>query len=454
MALKTCRVCKLSKPYAAFSKDPNCKGGLQGLCKACRRVAYAAKSRMRYAPARDLADGPNLKAFIDSDDSDRFGEGLISAAPPARMVADVPIAPVPEGFTIRSVGTLVDADGNTERQWIGAAPEGEHYEEILPAMQKGQTLRGTSTLVDGTGNVRAQWIKTNQNAQDKLAAALEALSTIADRWQGKADPVPMPPVDTDRMMTMYPMGDPHIGMFSWEPETGVNFDLKIAERNACAAIDRLVAISPATKRAVLVNIGDFFHSDSRRNQTTSGTPVDVDGRFAKVLGVGVRIMRYHIDRILTKHADTEVKILGGNHDADTAQMLAICLSQFYEREPRVRIDTSPSKFQKYRFGKNLFGFTHQDTVKIDALGEIMACDWPQDWAETLHRYWITGHIHHKTVTELRGCIVESLRTLASADAWHRGQGYRSGRDMQAIVYDHDLGEVLRHRVGIAEIEGA
>jgi hypothetical protein len=82
----------------------------------------------------------------------------------------------------------------------------------------------------------------------------------------------------------------------------------------------------------------------------------------------------------------------------------------------------------------------------------MACDWPQDWAETLYRYWITGHIHHDTVKELRGCVVESFRTLAPGDAWHHSKGYRSGRDMRVLVFDRERGPILRHTVGIAEIE--
>ncbi len=412
---KHCTRCGLDKPTTAFSPRTESKDGLRSACKECT----AANERTRYH---------------------------------ARTRKEVPTEPIPDGFEVRNVSSQVDPDGKLEKQWIDARREGPAVEEILDAVPSGHRVKALSTLIGENGQVRAQWIKTDQTRENHLAAALEALSTIAHRWQGKADPTPTPKVDTERLLTLYPMGDPHIGMFSWEPETGAHFDLKIAERNACRAIDRLVEISPATGKAVLVNIGDFFHSDSRKNQTTAGTPVDVDGRFAKVLGVGVRIMRYHIDRILTKHGECEVKTLGGNHDADTAAMLAICLSQFYEREPRVKIDTSPAKFQKYRFGRNLFGFTHADTVKLAALGEIMACDWPHDWAETFHRYWFTGHIHHKTVTELRGCIVESLRTLASADAWHRGQGYRSGRDMQAIVYDLDRGEVLRNRVGILEIE--
>ncbi len=412
--MKSCRTCSVEKTIEEFRKGAG-SHGRRGTCKTCE--AKSDKARR--------------------------------AEPP------VPLEPIPEGFEVRDVSTQVDADGNTEKQWLGARRESDTSTEHVAAVPVGHRLKGVSTLVGPNGQVLAQWQKTDQAAVDKRAAALEALASIADRLEGKALATPAPRIDTERLLTLYPMGDPHIGMFSWEPETGAHFDLKIAERNACDAIDRLVAISPATQKALLVNIGDFFHSDSRKNQTTAGTPVDVDGRFFKVLGVGVRILVYHIDRILEKHGECDVRSLGGNHDADTSAMLLVCLAMYYRNEPRVKIDVSPAKFQSYRFGKNLFGFTHQDTVKIESLGEIMACDWPEDWAACPHRYWFTGHIHHKTVTELRGNVLcESLRTLASSDAWHRGQGYRSGRDMQAIIYDRELGEKLRNRVGIMEIEGA
>ena len=144
-------------------------------------------------------------------------------------------------------------------------------------------------------------------------------------------------------------------------------------------------------------------------------------------------MRRAIDRMLAKFEIVDVICEIGNHDWHTSIMLAICLDQYYENEPRVTVDTSPAKYHWYRFGQNLIGVTHGDTVKLADLGEIMACDRAQDWGDTKHRYWITGHIHHDTVKELRGCTVESFRTLAPADAWHRGQGYRSGRDLKLLV---------------------
>ncbi len=315
----------------------------------------------------------------------------------------------------------------------------------------GFSIRGESTLYGADGEVRAKWVKTKADESEKYKALLDAMASIADKWTGLAEPIPAPSVSNDDILCVYPLGDPHIGLLSWKPETGNDFDLKIAERNLCTAIDHLVTMAPPAKRALVISLGDMFHADSKAATTTAGTSVDVDGRWAKVLGIGIRVGRYLIDRTLEKHERVDAIIESGNHDWHTSAMLAICLSQFYENEPRVTIDTSPAKFHYYRFGKVLIGTTHGDTVKLDKLGGVMACDKPHDWGETLHRYWYTGHIHHDTVRELPGCTVESFRTLAPGDAWHMGQGYRSGRDMKLDVLHREHGRINRHIVGINQI---
>lgn len=362
-----------------------------------------------------------------------------------------PLEAVPEGFHVSHVGTLVDEQGNTEKQWIGAKPEPIASAEHQPAIPTGHIVKGVSSLLDGQGKLIAQWVKTKDGSGDPVAMLLEAMKDI-DCWSGKSEPSPWlaRPVDDD-LMCIYPMGDPHIGMFAWGAETGANHDVKIAERDLYTAVDHLVQLAPHAKRALIVSVGDFFHADNRGNTTTGGTPVDSDGRWPKVLAAGIRLMRRVIDRALEKHEQVTVICEIGNHDWHTSIVLATCLAQFYEREPRVTIDTSPAKFHWYRFGANLIGTTHGDTVKLDELGGVMACDRPHDWGETKHRYWLTGHIHHTTVKELKGCIVESFRTLAPADAWHRGQGYRSGQEMTCLVMDKQDGVINRHTVGIAQI---
>ena len=81
----------------------------------------------------------------------------------------------------------------------------------------------------------------------------------------------------------------------------------------------------------------------------------------------------------------------------------------------------------------------------------MAQDRAEDWGETTHRAWWTGHIHHETAKDFIGVKVESFRILAPEDAWASGQGYRSISDQKAIILHSDHGEVSRHTVNPAMI---
>jgi hypothetical protein len=312
----------------------------------------------------------------------------------------------------------------------------------------GFEVSGVSTMYDDEGNVKLQWVKTKQEAEKLLELALEATKDAFTEIKVPRIKAPKK-FDAKNLLTVYPMGDPHIGMYAWAEEAGEDFDVKIAERNLVTATERLVACAPASEHALIVNVGDFYHSDTMDNRTSrSGHALDVDTRWANVLRVGVRAMRSCIEAALRKHKKVHVINEIGNHDDHTAQVLTLALTMAYEDNPRVTFDESPGRFHYYRFGKVLIGVTHGDTVKPDKLGGIMATDRALDWGETHRRYWYTGHIHTRNTFELPGCEVESFRTLAAKDAWTASMGYRSGRDMYCIVIHEEFGEIERHRKDI------
>lgn len=328
--------------------------------------------------------------------------------------------------------------------------------DMTKATPDGYHVKGVSTYYkvqpDGSKVPSGQWVKTNKDEEHKVEALLEAMEHVADAWRGLADPAAAPGAAEADLLAVYTMGDPHLGMYAWAAETGQSFDLQIAERELVGAVDHLVDLAPAAEEALIINLGDFFHADNQSNQTSRAHhALDVDTRWGKVLSVGIRAMRRCIDCALVKHKRVRVVCEIGNHDDHSAIMLAICLQQYYEREPRVAIDTSPAKFHWLRFGDCLIGITHGDTVKMDQLPGIMACDRPEDWGATKYRYWYTGHVHHDAVREYPGCLVESFRTLAPADAWSRSMGYRSGQDMKADVLHRKWGRINRHIVGIKQL---
>lgn len=320
---------------------------------------------------------------------------------------------------------------------------------------EGHIAKGVSTLYDGDGNIKAQWVKSSLDADSALEAVKQSLSDLAEQVRGLSPPTPPPVHCNDDLLTVIPMGDPHFGLLSWARETGEDFDLDIAERLTFGAVDRLTSLTPSTGTALLLNLGDYFHADNSSNRTPrGGNELDVDGRFPKIASIGFRAMIRCIDRLLENHAKVIVRNNRGNHDPHQAAMLTIAVEAYYHANDRVHVETTPSGFYFYRFGKVLIGSTHGDGAKLTDLPMIMANDAPHDWAAADYRVWHCGHFHHDQTKDLVGCTVETHRTLAAGDAWHRYAGYRAGRDMKAIVYHRRFGEVNRIRCGVELLEAA
>ena len=379
-----------------------------------------------------------LKPFCISEPQSALINALIAAQGNRRVASEM------IGITERSIYSML---GRIKRQAAakGYAPEHDMTKTSAP----GFIVKGVSTLYDSEGELKSQWVKTTSDGE-KFELLQDEIKNVFSEWKGKGKIYAAPKIQNSELLTVYPMGDPHLGMFAWGEESGEDFDLKIGEQNLTSAVDRLVSCSPKSESALILNLGDFFHADTMDNKTRrSGVPLDVDSRWSKLLRVGVRTMIRCIEAATAKHQKVTVVNMIGNHDDHTSQMLSIALSLFYEGNDRVTVDCSPAKFWYLKFGSVLIGSTHGDTCKVSDLPGIMATDRAEDWGETKHRYFYTGHIHNRNVGEYPGLTWESFRTLAAKDSWHAGKGYRSGRDMYCIVLSKEGGEIERHRVDIS-----
>lgn len=332
----------------------------------------------------------------------------------------------------------------------GVSPE----HDMKHAVPEGYIVKGVSTYYSEDGSVRGQWVKSalNQNQQQIQEAFLEAFKSdipkiSATKFSNKEN------ID-DALLNVYVYGDPHIGLRTWEDETGTNHDLNASINLFTTAHADLVHRSPNADTAIILNLGDYFHADDGRNVTLrSGHVLDVDGRYQKVRIVGFKILRAMIEMALEKHKKVIVWNIQGNHDDYSAIDLSLWLSVAYEDEPRVQIETSPNRFYYYQHGYVMLAATHGDTVRQNKIQGVMASDKSEMWGQTKFRYAHMGHIHHKTLKDEAGVAVETHRVLQPNDLYSHMAGYRSQRDAQCITYHSRLGEYARVMVNPTIVEG-
>lgn len=360
---------------------------------------------------------------------------------------------VPQYF-VRDLAEQYDVSTRTIQHTIFGR-DGKTLIDDFPAhLQDDATvLRGRSVLLDADGKVKQQWVKTEQKADTEamkavihdLCADLPKFTPV--KYEGKK-------YKNSDLLTVYPMGDPHFGLYAWNEETeGGDFDLSIAERDLCEAMDRLVASSPASENALIINLGDFFEADNMQGETMrSKNKLDTDTRWLKVLRTGIRALIRCIQAALTKHKHVSVICAIGNHDDHSSMFLMTILSHLFEKEKRLTIFDAPTIKHYFHWESILIGVHHGHTIKMKELVAQMPYDRPAEFHASKHRYWWTGHIHQDRKIEEQGVLVESARTLAARNAWAASIGYRSGRDAKAVVYHKDFGEVERHTVSVDMLE--
>lgn len=346
-------------------------------------------------------------------------------------------APVLPGYAIKSIASR-SVDGAWVKQTKAPGPEF--------AVPEGHAVKGVSALVDGDGRVMAQWVKTRLDNDDVL---IDAIRAVFEAYRGRAEPSPAPDHTDGTLLSVYPIADVHLGMLAWGKETGEDYDLGIASDLLRSGIARLVAQSPASKQAIILNLGDFYHADDSRNMTPrSGNILDVDGRYFRVLTAGVQLFMDCIDLALQKHETVLVRNVPGNHDPHAGIALTVALSAFYADEPRVTIDDDPGAFFYHRFGSTLIGATHGDRIKPQDAAMTMAVRNPDDWGASKYRWHLFGHIHHRRVQEVGNVVCEAFQTVAAKDSYHHARGYSSGQSLTSVTLHHDDGEIGRHIVNV------
>jgi hypothetical protein len=313
----------------------------------------------------------------------------------------------------------------------------------------GRKIKGVSTLYGPEGDVKAQWVK---EGADQIETA-DLIDVVREAFIGyeAAGPIQPPEQTDDELLTVYVITDAHIGLRAEADECGEEDNLELGVERLRSCMRKLVAKSPPSSTALVLNLGDFFHTNDHKPMTPAhGNILDVGARYTRMAKAGVGVFRECVDLALTKHDKVIVKHLQGNHDLTAWVVLQVASAAHYAENPRVTVDEGEADYYFLRFGSNLIGAHHGHRMKHEELAMLMANECREDWGETLYHWFLHGHFHHAQVRDVMGVRVEGFRTLTPPDGFHAGK-YGSPRSMVSITLHRDEGEEGRDLVNIRPI---
>jgi len=330
----------------------------------------------------------------------------------------------------------------------GVAP----HRDLTHQTAEGFQAKRISTAYKEDGSVALQWViqePDKQSLQQRLNYMLEG---IKDDLTGFKKAVKAPAKVNADYLAMYIIGDHHFGMLA-DSETKLDdddWDVKIASKILLDSTERLANRVGDAEIGVLLNVGDFFHADSSKNETTAGTRVDVDTRIGKTFKLAGRLFQILVEKMLKTHKKVVVINVRGNHDSDMACHLSSCLEIIYDNEPRVEVLQNYSKFIHYQWHNNLFVFHHGDRIKHEQILQTVIKNLDDQWSQSKNRYCHLGHIHHHIAREVGSMHFEHFGSLTSTDQWHSDSGYGAERSMTAVVYHKEHGEDSRVKIKVGK----
>lgn len=346
-------------------------------------------------------------------------------------------APAMPGFEISKVTTAPDGGQHVTQK----LERGEVFE-----MPKTHFLGKMTVQRDPEGRVLTDWIRVMPDEAQRDAAMRAVVDAFKDELP-RAEPVILNPrieYNAD-LLNQYTVTDLHFGMLAWREETGADYDLKIAEQLLLDWFAAAIRQSPDASTAILCQLGDLLHHDAHESVTPAHRNVlDADSRLQKMIRVIIRTMRRIVTMLLEKHEHVHIIMSDANHDPAGGAWLREMFAAFFEDEPRVTVDTSPSTYNVFEFGQTSLFYHHGHRRKIASVDSVFVGKFREIFGRTKHSYAHLGHLHSDEMKSAPTTMkVERHETLASPDAYSANGGWLSGRSAKVITYSKRFGEVGR-----------
>mgnify|MGYP003674744735 FL=1 len=317
-----------------------------------------------------------------------------------------------------------------------------HRDVDHPTME-GYQAKFVTSRYDGEGNLKGQYVRQEREKNDDSQEVLRSfVDGLLEELPDVHTPIKAPEITGKDRLNVFAIGDHHLGMHSYKPQTGFNYDVNIAENLLEQSFENLIARADKAEAAMFLNMGDFMHTDSE-SSTTAGTPQDTDGRYERTVRHARILMKRMIVRLLETYPHVYVLNIRGNHDHRASYFLNEIMTAYFENEPRITVLCNQKKFIPFYWGKVMMLTHHGDGINPQKMYEVATRNFREEWGSHPFVYGYTAHFHHKTVLELPGMVCEQMGVLCPVDKWHAAKGYGASRTMVCITHHKEFGEVGR-----------
>lgn len=250
----------------------------------------------------------------------------------------------------------------------------------------------------------------------------------------------------EKHLFFYSLNDLHLARRSWKEETGIDYDMKIAQENYINSESHILSyVLPFPIDRICFVVGnDLFNYDysSPYPHTEKMTPQETDTRWQKMFRIGRKLV---IDAALrlSDLAPVDIIVVPGNHDHETVFYLGEILELFFRNNKNVNVDNRPTRRKYYRYDKNLLGFSHGNKERPKDLHAIMAGESDSyleesAWSKTDFRYFYMGHKHHEEVHRHR--VVEEVKSIKGIKLLHEV----ASEDYKGVLVDYLPNLAFRH----------
>lgn len=334
----------------------------------------------------------------------------------------------------------------------------DELETPLEVQHKNEFLvKAKSTLYDKDGEIKLEWVKTKVNEEMFYENMKLAVLEMMKGFEDKAKNVEIPKFCDDDLMTLIPLPDLHWGLLIDKDEISshnYDYNLNVAERWVVASLKHLLEVSPNSKTGVIVDLGDFTHSDSNDNRTPKSKHVlTTDGRYSKIIKTAFETTCKLLEMALEKFEKVIFYSLPGNHNETIPLYLQAYLQAYFRKEPRITIINENKPIQYLYHGKNILLFSHGHELRPEKAGEVLIKD-NKDVYSDMEYFWAHfGHYHHNRAYETS--LVNSIeihKNIIPQDNYADSHGYRGSIGYaKSITYHKEYGEVSRSTFNIKMI---